>query len=366
MKIGILTFHRAENFGAALQVFALSELLKLMGHEPTVIDYRCFAIERTYDILNPYILISKRNIFRNSILYFKRLLNAKSLYTKKRVFKEFREKYLNVTDPVTNIHKDLGFDAYIVGSDQVWRIGLTGGVDNVYFLNFPMRPIAKKISYAASSEVNAFKQLRNNKEQIRLLLEKFDYISVREKELAEELSSYVDKEISICLDPTFLLDADFYINLAIKPETRGYILVYHLFNTKEGYELAKMLANTTGKHIIEVFAGDVVYFDNHRHMRISIFGPCEMLGLILYADMVITTSFHGLALSLKLNKDVWIMDIGANGRLKNILQMVGLSKRMIKNKSEFKKYDLIDYVIVNKKINQLINESKNFLIKSLG
>ena len=365
MKIGILTFHRAENFGAALQVYALSELLKKMGHDPTVIDYRCFAIERSYDVLNPYVLISKRNIFRSAIVYIKRLLKARSLYSKKRVFRDFRNKYLTLSSPLRSIRNDLGYDAYIVGSDQVWRIGLTGGVDNVYFLNFSMKSNAKKISYAASSEVNSFKELRDSKEQIKFLLAKFDYISVREKELCKELSSYIDNEIAVCLDPTFLLNKDVYRNLAIKPEVSGYILVYHLFNTKEGYELAKMLADSTGKHIIEVFAGDVIYYDNHKHMRISVFGPCEMLGLILHADTIITTSFHGLALSLKLEKDVWVMDKGANGRLKNILQMIDLSSRMIKNKYEFSIHNHIDYEIVNKKLDKFISESKLFLTKSL-
>ena len=40
MKIGILTFHRAHNYGAVLQCYALQEVLKGMGHEVEVIDYR--------------------------------------------------------------------------------------------------------------------------------------------------------------------------------------------------------------------------------------------------------------------------------------------------------------------------------------
>ena len=365
MKIGILTFHRAENFGAALQVYALSEFLKSIGHDTTVIDYRCFTIEHSYDVINPYILISRRNIFRSLEAYLKRLFKLRSLYSKKILFRKFLKNNLIISSPIRVIKKDLGYDAYIVGSDQVWRIGLTGGVDNMYFLNFPMKPSSKKISYAASSEINAFKQLRDNKEVIGRLLESFDHISVREKELKEELSHYVNKEISVCLDPTFLLDKNVYKSLAITPKVNNYILVYHLFETEEGYKLAKELASTTGKRIVEVFAGNVKLFDNHEHMRISVFGPQEMLGLILYADTIITTSFHGLALSLKLEKDVWVMDIGANGRLKNILHTLELSKRIIKDKSDYNELDRIDYVNINAKLNQLISESKSYLVKSL-
>lgn len=47
MKIGILTFHRAINYGAVLQCYALSEVLKKMGHDVFVIDYRQPRVERT-------------------------------------------------------------------------------------------------------------------------------------------------------------------------------------------------------------------------------------------------------------------------------------------------------------------------------
>lgn len=40
MKIGIFTFHCAANYGAVLQTYCLQEVLKNMGHEVCVIDYR--------------------------------------------------------------------------------------------------------------------------------------------------------------------------------------------------------------------------------------------------------------------------------------------------------------------------------------
>ena len=48
MKIGILTFHRAINYGAVLQCYALQETLKRMGHNVEVIDYRQPMIEKAY------------------------------------------------------------------------------------------------------------------------------------------------------------------------------------------------------------------------------------------------------------------------------------------------------------------------------
>ena len=46
-KIAILTFHRALNFGANLQAFALQETI-LEKYEACILDYRCPAIETFY------------------------------------------------------------------------------------------------------------------------------------------------------------------------------------------------------------------------------------------------------------------------------------------------------------------------------
>jgi hypothetical protein len=38
MKIGILTFHCAHNYGAVLQAYATQEYLKSLGHEAFIIN----------------------------------------------------------------------------------------------------------------------------------------------------------------------------------------------------------------------------------------------------------------------------------------------------------------------------------------
>ena len=48
MKVGILTFHRAHNFGAMLQCYALQEYLTKKGLNVEVIDYRQPYIETLY------------------------------------------------------------------------------------------------------------------------------------------------------------------------------------------------------------------------------------------------------------------------------------------------------------------------------
>ena len=52
MKVGILTFHRAHNYGAVLQCYALQETLKRMGHDVQVIDYAQPWIEEFYKLFS--------------------------------------------------------------------------------------------------------------------------------------------------------------------------------------------------------------------------------------------------------------------------------------------------------------------------
>ena len=52
MKVGILTFHRAINYGAVLQAWALKTFLQNKGYEACVIDYRCKAIENNYNFFS--------------------------------------------------------------------------------------------------------------------------------------------------------------------------------------------------------------------------------------------------------------------------------------------------------------------------
>ena len=48
MKIGIITFHAAMNYGSVLQAFALQEYLRSRGNDVRIIDFRSAAQRRLY------------------------------------------------------------------------------------------------------------------------------------------------------------------------------------------------------------------------------------------------------------------------------------------------------------------------------
>lgn len=365
MNIGILTFHRAENFGATLQTYALQTYLSRLGYNVDIIDYRCRAIEMNYDILNPRILFSRKNIIISLKHYLKRFWNIEDRIVKKKRFEAFWNSHYHMTAPVFEVRNDMGYDVYITGSDQVWNLRLTHGLDRMYFLDFPMKANSKKISYAASTEYDPSGLLWKNRGVLSKLLSSFDSISVREDFLKKELMQFMENPISLCMDPTFLLSKADYIELSFQPKiTEKYILIYHMTPSDDGVALAEHIAKLRGYKVIEIFGGYSNSKDRNRCR--SNLGPSEILGYIAFAEVVITTSFHGLALSLIMNKEFWVMDHPGNIRQRNLLSLLGLESRLIANLVNCQVEAPIDYMAVANKLAQAVHDSKQFLHEALG
>ena len=362
MKIGILTFHRAENFGAVLQCYALQTFLKNSNYEVKIIDYRCKAIENAYYLLNPRILFRHQNFIKSIRQYINRLSFFKDKWRKKQKYKTFRLRMLETTRPYFKLKKDLKFDAYIVGSDQVWNNQLTGGYDQAYYLDFPTSTNVKRIAYAVSNEENALPNMCIYKKQITKSLRKFHAISVREEFFANALKAYTPLPIDICCDPTFLLSKDSYMSIASMPQEDNFIFVYHVKESKSASELADNLSKQTGCKIIELHAGFAKRIDTNRHLQNL--GPTEILGYMLKARYIITTSFHGLALSLILEKQFYVVAQESNIRQRSLLKQLQLDSRIVSD-CLLGCITNIDYENVNKQIDKMAGFSKEFIIKNL-
>ena len=355
MRIGILTYHRADNFGAVLQAFALVHYLRGEGHDAEIIDYRCKSIESCYDIFSPRILLSRRNVWKSLKQYFCRFENIQDRQQRHLKFQQFRSQYLPMSNSVTTLERPLEYDVIITGSDQVWNFHLNKGSERVYLLDFPCSPKTKRIAYAASSDRNGLNRV--NQDVLRAALARFDRISVRESFLSKALSPLVEKDIKVCLDPTFLLNKDTLKDL-IKPiRDDKYILVFHMTPIIDFLPLIHKVAESKNAGVIEVFGG----FQSHSNQNLLCnWGPLELLSLIANAESVFTTSFHGLSLSLILQKDVWVIDRGDNLRQKNLLALAGIGNRMIKSPEDYKNVS-IDYKQLQRNMEPAIEESKRFL-----
>jgi len=361
MKIGVLTFHRAENFGAVLQCFALISFLSSLNYDVEVVDYRNANIEKGYKLFN-FNFVSFR-AFLGSLK--NNMLSFKSRWKKKNRYKIFRKKYLKISKKTfTKENFRNNYDCLICGSDQIWNLRLTGGYDNVYFLDFETN--AKKIAYAASSEEKDYEKIRNFKSRIARAFGDFKALSVREFLLADYIKLNLGFYASVVLDPTFLISSKEYFSIAQKPKESGYIFVYHLINSTAASQYADILSQKSGKKIIEFTAGFST-FAYKKHTIMNSLGPEELLGFILYSDFVVTTSFHGTALSLINQKQFYVIDEGTNVRIKSLLASVDLSERLLpKSITEFTEKTInYDDSGINKKLLNLIESSKCYLTQNL-
>lgn len=338
-----------------MQAYALLYYLRARQHDVEVIDYRCRMIEAQYHIFNPTILLLRKNVFLSLREYVSRYFTLRSRLQRRRKFEEFRKAYLLCCRTHKGQTTLMDYDAVITGSDQVWNFYLCRGSEQMYLLDVPLPAHTKRIAYAASSEMNGFNRLSG--EYLRHCFANFNKISVREDFLANKIEALTGRSVSVCLDPTFLLDGDAYRRIATHPKSGHYILVFHMTDMSAYIPFIQDIARKKHLQVMEVYGG---FHPASADDKKSDWGPLEMLGYINDADMVFTTSFHVLALSLILRKEVWVMDKGENQRQRNLLQMAGLTHRMLKSISDYDD-SAIDYNSVEQELSPNVEQSKAFL-----
>ncbi len=197
-RVGIITFHRAINYGALLQTYALQTSVEKLGCECEVIDYHNERIERQYKKIT---LMNAKGV-KDVAKFFLYATNQNGKYDK---FRSFASRYLHLS-PVCSSHDDLnkissGYDLLIAGSDQVWNYRLTD-FDTAYFLSFEKNR-RKKNAYAASFGISEIPEEKI--EDYRNLLNNYNEITVREKRGAELIKNLTGRDHGLALDPTLLL-----------------------------------------------------------------------------------------------------------------------------------------------------------------
>lgn len=348
-NIKILTFHNAENYGANLQAYALKEVLKEMDTNPSFINYEDKHILKDYKLIRTNSLKS----FFSSLWYMPRNLK------RKKSFKSFCDTYLdgNTKKYYTkeDIEKDVDKNTVLVaGSDQIFNPELTGGLSDVYTLNFK-KEYTNKIIYGAS--VGNDELLEANKEDFKAKLKDLEYISVREENIANSLEKMLNKKVEKVLDPTLLLEKDKWEELIKKEKTidlnrEKYILVYTLFENPEITKIADYLSNKTGLKVIHFRK-----YNTYKNELISMYskGPADFVNAFKNAEYIVTNSFHGLVFSIIFERKQYVLLPKARGgRLKDMLCLTGLEKRAVGSVEDVIACNFdedIDYKSVKDKLN---------------
>lgn len=359
MRIGILTFHYAHNYGAVLQAYALQYILERIGHAVCFIDYRNKRIYDGYKVfdINRYINRNPLKCIQNTCAELKTLFKRRKRFESFNRFITNKLKVVPETDVVSK-----PFDCIIVGSDQVWNTKLTNGFDP-YYWGFFQKPVGTRlISYAASMEQNGTEGIS----EIKRYLGHFDAISVREKELEETLSGILpEKEIATVVDPTVLIQKEVWEELSSPPPIKEpYLLLYQVRNSPICENIAKQIAEEKNLKLIYLSAS-VLSQNSDECISTS---PEEYLGWFRYASFVVCSSFHGTVFSLLFERPFYSIRLndGKDSRVKNLLNEVNLSNRFISSyHSSENKNETIDFYEAKVHLGKLADASIKILKRYL-
>ena len=357
-NIGIVTFSRACNYGAFLQAYALQEILcEDDTIKAYIIDYKVGNIEKRYSPL--FWMSTKRNLIKKII---KTLLEYNSILRRNNAFKKSRNSYYNyLTRPIAKQNLlvcEKEYDAYIVGSDQVWNREIIHGDDDFFFLNFTNK---LKFSYAAS--VGNIPRTDEELQKIIQNISRFNGISVRERSFGCLLKKYIPNVVC-SLDPVFLLSRERWISFADRINQKPYVLFFSMgqnANVNAAYLFAQKIAKDKGLVLLYLSDNDLWY----KYIRAKHFGiatPNEFLGLINEASYVVTNSFHATAFSIIFHKDFYVeTEIARNGRILDLLSDYGLEDRALQRGKTKENIRMIDWEKVDYITNKNRDDSKEYL-----
>ncbi len=349
-KVGILTFHIANNHGAILQCYALQEVLKKIGYDVEVIDYKQPHIKTTSPPFSIRRLISL-------------LLHPRALYgyiksipyrlEKNKNFDIFRNKYLNISSSSYSRNTILhDIDTYVIGSDQVWSLHCTNGLDPVYFGDFKRKDSSKIIGYAISSNLKSIDTI--NEVDLTKYVNNFDILSFREQSISDAVLAKCGKHSRVDVDPTLLTDATLWDKMIdAKWADRKYILLYQVRGSKETRSTLKRKAEEQAK----LLGCEVVNLGDPKY------SPIDFVSAFKYAQCVITSSFHASVFSVIFERPLQavMLNDGHDGRYVNILKAIGAENMLvdINFKPVIKNYD---YVQILSRLENLRKYSIDYLI----
>lgn len=368
-KICCISQTNTPNYGAILQAFALKEYVLSLGHEFTLLNYenedqrKKFSFWGTTEFMDwKYSLYKKIQYPINchrikKIVSFQYEYGNLSEFIRKSDLPKIKEKY----------------DVFICGSDQIWNNTEVNHYDENFFLRFAegKNTIAYAPSFGKTIDMLTQRDIDLYKDNIG----RIRHISVREESGIKIVAEYGKREAQLVCDPVYLLSADEWKKIAVKPNRGKYILVYLIGNAvnqacnKKIMNEAKKLSKRTGLPLIKISRGLSSMLSEG-----SFEFPTtpEWLGLIADAEILVTNSFHGVSFAAIFNNKFLCFVDGAennkmNTRIYSILKKLSLESQLISldNPGEYYGKINIDFTDANRKMADFIEESKDFLIKSI-
>lgn len=378
MKTGIITQPLHTNYGGLLQNYALQKTLRDCGHEVYTINKR-----KLRECRKPVIKTLLKDCAR---IIARRLLNKATSMTSgeiatiQRPCQKFVDNNITTTKKyhndkelteIVNRHK---FEAYVVGSDQVWRPRYSANIYNDFLDFCQAENNIKRIAYAASFGVDEWEFTPRETTVCSRLAQLFDAISVREESGIELCRKHLKTEAQQVIDPTMLLSKETYMELAQQAgeeKSSGELFCYILDGNDSITHTIDLLEERLSMKSFQVTPKKKsrILKKNDRIEDYIIPAPTKWIQAFNDAKIVFTDSFHGCVFSIIFNKPFWVIGNNERGntRFHSLLTKFNLKERLIDIK-EIESTDLntpIDWERVNTIKEEWKRESLNFIKKYL-
>lgn len=383
MKVGVVSlYYNNHNIGGLLQAYAVIALLNEFGIEAEQICYdlsvsnsqsKAYQNARRKQLLLSSGVQIILNKMKGVIRRFAKSTSVSPdiLNEQKRVFEEF-ENSIPHSDSVYNINTinatNHFYDAFVVGSDQVWNLGLLA--HDAMYLTFADCS-KKRITYAVSMGKASITDYE--KEIFLSKIKDFSEVAVREQSLGHLISSISNKKCISVLDPTLLLRYEQWKkieNTTIIPKEK-YIFCYFLGDCKWQRIKVQQYAEQNNLSIIDIpyITGTVRKSDRYlKGSKRYDVGPREFIALVKNAQCVFTDSFHAIAFSVNFNTDFYVFDRDGlsgsksiNSRITDFLEFLSLTNRRIVSSNDIISNEIIDWVSVSQILDKKRTESKQWL-----
>ncbi len=348
MKIGILTYYFAYNYGAMLQAYALKNELVLNGVNVEIIPYFPQFFKSHYSI-NPF----EKNIsFKHRVSNLLRYQNKRKQIQK---FDEFRDALTNGKQSIENEFESycLDVDCIVYGSDQIWNTNINNDDSNYFGSNYR----GKKVSYAASIGSSTISDVQ--REYIDKFLRDFQSISVREPSSVNNIKKILELQPKVVCDPVFFLKQDGWkeIEKSMDKISDKYVLVYMLEENNKLLDIAIKYAEANGLKIYEIHPTLSFHNDGCKHLFNV--GPQEFVYLVNHANVVCTNSFHCVAFSMIFNKKLFhIPNSNSPERTISLLRANDIQLEKLNKENPWD-------VSISSHFKDQIEESRNFLFDLL-
>ncbi|HSV98653.1 MAG TPA: polysaccharide pyruvyl transferase family protein [Sedimentisphaerales bacterium] len=312
MRVGILTFHHVPNYGAVLQAYALWRVVRDLGHDPQILDYRPWRATTHYlwaAVRTRPLMAEVRRILR-----IERFVRQEFPLSKRRI-----RSGLGIPGI------DAGVDALISGSDQIWCWGKPWTYrkhDSAFFLP-RIRAGVRRIAYAPSC--GAMDSFGRYADKVSSFLSRYDALSARDENTQRLIQETTGRICDLVLDPVFLQDFDpLAASASGRVPASPYMVVCGTLSVRDRVRL-KMVSLALGLRSISMFQ-----FDSAADESILDPEPTEWLSIVRNASFVVTSLFHGVAFALHFGRPFAAVTTGySSAKIADLLRRLRLSHRSV-------------------------------------